>query len=744
MSDLQEKAPRTTPEAWKTALFTKRLPGGLTVSTTRRRLLGGGLFLLALLLLVLLHRSAFLEAEVTAGGWLFGLSLAACVILAAMTMLRWSLPEKPAGIVSVVTALLLPIVAMTMAECLNGVFTWDWSPQVLILNYILYFVFYGIVYAISGSIRLPLLIVNPLIFLLALTNHYVYAFRGTPFVPMDLFSAGTAANVAAAYDFSLDYQIVVAILLLAFLQVAAFQLHTPRMDKLLRIASRIFFATLSVCIVCIYAFTDQYAEAGLRPDFWNQARGYRRSGVVMNFCLNIKYIRVSRPAGYDASQIKDIVYRMLETDEEETATGVSDAAAPEADMGGSLPHIICIMNESLADLNVLGNVQTNEDYMPFLRSLTENTVRGNLYVPVVGSGTSNTEFEFLTGASTAFFPAGSNAYMLYIKNPLYSLVSTLGSQGYSRQAFHPYYASGWNRTSVYENLGFDQFLSIRSVIDKDILIQYQNSGFDAATLESLVEEAYPGQQVLLRRYVSDSYNYQKVIELYEEREPDEPFFLFNVTMQNHGGYTEQAENFQPEIYITDENGNRAVRQTEEGEKDLYPQANQYLSLMKKSDDAFRELIDYFRWQEEPVVICLFGDHQPNIESAYLRELLGVDSLYTMDTEQDQKRSMTPFYIWANYDIEEATVERLSSNYLSSYVLKTAGIPMPAFNRYLLKLSERLPVIDTVGYIDAAGNHYGNGQVSDYTPLLKDYEKVIYNLMFDEDAKCEEIFSLTAP
>ena len=344
MSDLQEKAPRTTPEAWKTALFTKRLPGGLTVSTTRRRLLGGGLFLLALLLLVLLHRSAFLEAEVTAGGLLFGLSLAACVILAAMTMLRWSLPEKPAGIVSVVTALLLPIVAMTMAECLNGVFTWDWSPQVLILNYILYFVFYGIVYAISGSIRLPLLIVNPLIFLLALTNHYVYAFRGTPFVPMDLFSAGTAANVAAAYDFSLDYQIVVAILLLAFLQVAAFQLHTPRMDKLLRIASRIFFATLSVCIVCIYAFTDQYAEAGLRPDFWNQARGYRRSGVVMNFCLNIKYIRVSRPAGYDASQIKDIVYRMLEADEEETATGVSDAAAPEADMGGSLPHIICIMN----------------------------------------------------------------------------------------------------------------------------------------------------------------------------------------------------------------------------------------------------------------------------------------------------------------------------------------------------------------------------------------------------------------
>ena len=71
-----------------------------------------------------LHRSAFLEAEVTAGGWLFGLSLAACVILAAMTMLRWSLPEKPAGIVSVVTALLLPIVALCGAFYLLQIITY--------------------------------------------------------------------------------------------------------------------------------------------------------------------------------------------------------------------------------------------------------------------------------------------------------------------------------------------------------------------------------------------------------------------------------------------------------------------------------------------------------------------------------------------------------------------------------------------------------------------------------------------
>ena len=122
----------------------------------------------------------------------------------------------------------------------------------------------------------------------------------------------------------------------------------------------------------------------------------------------------------------------------------------------------------------------------------------------------------------------------------------------------------------------------------------------------------------------------------------------------------------------------------------------------------------------------------------------MDSLYSMSTRQDQQRYVTPFYIWANYDIGERTVERLSSNYLSSYVLQVAGVQMPVFNQYLLKLSKTLPVIDTVGYIDAAGNYYTNGESSEYTVLLKNYEKVIYNLMFDQDAKCEELFSLEGP
>jgi phosphoglycerol transferase MdoB-like AlkP superfamily enzyme len=372
--------------------------------------------------------------------------------------------------------------------------------------------------------------------------------------------------------------------------------------------------------------------------------------------------------------------------------------------------------------------------MPFLNSLTENTVRGNLYVPVVGASTSNTEYEFLTGVPISFFPAGSNAYMLYAKNPLYSLVSTLGGQNYTQLAFHPYYSSGWNRRNVYKNLGFTRFTSIGSLISNDILVAYQNSGYDHTVLEALVEEKYPDENILLRRYVSDSYNYKKVIEMYEKSDPDQPFFLFNVTMQNHGGYSDQSANFVEDVHVTGINGNTHPSLTT-----AYPRANQYRSLIHASDAAFEELVRYSEAQDEPTVICMFGDHQPSLESRLTQKLLGADSLYNLTTEQMQKQYVTPFYIWANYDIEERNIERLGVNYLSSYLMQIAGVEMPAYNRYLLKLSETLPVINTVGVIDADGNHYATGESTPYDDLITDYEKVTYNLVFDQENKCDELF-----
>ena len=90
-------------------------------------------------------------------------------------------------------------------------------------------------------------------------------------------SIGTAANVAAGYDYSLSHQQVIAILLLAFILVVGARLYTPKPRLEFRVAARVFFGTLSACVIGIYLFTNLYADAGLKPDYWNQSRGYRRT-----------------------------------------------------------------------------------------------------------------------------------------------------------------------------------------------------------------------------------------------------------------------------------------------------------------------------------------------------------------------------------------------------------------------------------------------------------------------------------
>lgn len=658
--------------------------------------------------LVIFNKQFFLPEISSHGPLLFALCII-CSLLIGIVLAVDIVNIRPRyeAIINTAVVFLLPVVSMTMVECLNGVFIYNFYVVDFINSYCLYLLFYALIYAISGSYRLSTMIINPIFFLFALAHHFVFKYKGSPFVPMDFLSITTAKDVAATYDYSINYQIAISLILLVALMVIGFKLKTPRMHLSGKLISRISAAAAMLTVCIIFFFTDIFANCGLDPDFWNQARGYRKSGFLLNFCLNTKYIYLGEPSGYDAAKVDEIVYSLKETEEDET------------EQSNATPNVICIMNESFADLSVCGDFTTSEDPLRFYNSLNENVIKGNLFVPVHGSGTSNTEYEFLTGNSTSFFPAGSNAFMLYVNNSTSSLVSTLGNLGYSKDAFHPYYTSGWNRRNVYNNFGFDSFYNIVSVIKPSLLLDYIRTGSDAEYFNQLCEAEYPGQNVLLRQYVSDEYNYDNLIYYYETRDTSKPFFMFNVTMQNHGGYTKSYSNFNADVKLTSTKG-------------YYPKTENYLSLLKQSDLAFEELINYFNNVSEPTVICMFGDHQPSVEEEFYEEIMGVKNIDSASIEQRQTKYITPFVIWANFDIDDAYIERLSVNYLSSYILKAAGIKTTPYNDYLLSLSEKIPVINNIGYIDSNGTYYENGQKSQYSSLLKDYNIVQYNNAIDKE------------
>ena len=234
--------------------------------------------------------------------------------------------------------------------------------------------------------------------------------------------------------------------------------------------------------------------------------------------------------------------------------------------------------------------------------------------------------------------------------------------------------------------------------------------------------------MLLRRFISDSYDFEKVEQLYEQRDTSKPFFLFNVTMQNHGGYDRSYVNFNQEVRITNMMG-------------YYPKAERYLSLLKKSDEALEQLITYFSNVDEPTVIVMFGDHQASVENAFYEELYG-KSLDDLTAEEQQTRYQTPFLIWANYDIDEATLNNISANYLSTLLLQVAGLELTPYNEYLAALYQEIPVIDTVGYRGDDGTvHSKDDATSPYADLIHGYDCITYNNLLDTKNRDWSLFTL---
>lgn len=552
-----------------------------------------------------------------------------------------------------------------------------WDIQ--LMNILFFELVMVILYCLIGRLHVALALETGVFMLYGLVNYYVLSFRSQPIQPWDFFSIRTAASVAGNFHYGLDAHALTALIGFGVLIVAELLFcrnrlqHTVR-NWMLRIpAAGCAVAALLAFVSLLHNEEFVQQEIRMYDKLFTPTVMSERDGTAVAFLLELQYIDVDRPEEYSGEYAKELLAMQKETQTAERRS-----------------NIIVIMDEAFSDLSVLGDFATNEDYMPFLHKLQEgadNTVTGNLYVSVKGGNTANTEFEFLTGNTMAFLPYGSIPYQQYVNGELPSLASYLAELGYATRAAHPYYASGWERETVYPLLGFEQ----------------------ADFIDSF---AYARK---LRKYVSDESAFSYIIDSYEEKEEGKPLFFFEVTMQNHSGYSEDFDNFTPEITATDC-----------GSESL----DRYLSLIRETDRALEELIGYFSEQEEDTMIVFFGDHQPaDYVVEPLWNALGKNGAELTEEEQ-AKRYEVPFLIWANFEIEEAQDVEISANYLSGYALRAAGLPLPAYEQYLETLRKEVPVLSEKTLITRDG--YA-GQPDAYEgDLLKDYRILQYYLMFDRE------------
>ncbi len=589
-------------------------------------------------------------------------------------------------------------------ELLNNNLIWEIElPINILMNYVIYVLFYAIFYVIFGHLKASNIVTSLILLIFGTVNMYVKEYKGSPLLPWDLTAIKTATTVAGNYSYEITYAVVFAFSLTYLVLILSHYLKEP--EKKTRRLTRITLAVLQVSILYLFYGTQFFTkELGTTPDFFNQTRGYENYGALAEFVVNTKYLTLAEPDDYDPDTLTTVIAEYAEEDSPtilETALSHSDQEYDDTTASVTNPNIIVIMNESFSDLSVIGDFDTNQDYMPYLHSLEsqENVISGYSYVSTIGTGTSNTEYEFLTGNSMAFLPVGSNAYQLYVKNPIPSLVSTLESQDYTSTAFHPYYRKNWNRINVYENMGFDQYIGIENITG----YQY------------------------LRNYVSDEWDFSYIQNLYEKRDDSQPFFLFNVTMQNHSSYDQEDSSWTQQITLENMEGS-------------YPLTEQYLSLIKETDDAFQDLISYFSNQEEPTIILMYGDHQPYIEDEFYEEVMGKDLSDLTDAEQ-QLRYITRFVLWANYDIPEGFVSEISVNYLSTMLAQVSNTTLTPYQEYLNTLYTKVPVITMMGCIDWNGIWFSVDEENEYEKELSLYHQLSYNMLVDIEHIKKELFYL---
>lgn len=532
-------------------------------------------------------------------------------------------------------------------------------------------------FAISASVRVAAVAGHVSLMVLAGINYFVYQFRGNEFSFGDVKAAGTGLSVASKYQFEFEpravYTIILVILFVALVRRIKLKYEKKWMYRLTGVAAA----------VVLFCFTAVKTE-NIVMESWEQ-KGTYRNGYILNFALGIRDTFVSAPEGYSVEKVKEL----------EDAYGATTQKGTEDD-----PTIIVVMNESFADLSVIGHMETSSEVMPFFNSLTENTVRGNALSSVYAAKTPNSEWEFLTGDTMAFLPNGSVAYQQYLSgDTTYSIVSTLKERGYRCLAMHPYYETGWSRNKVYPMMGFDATHFI------DDFSQYK----------------------VMREYITDEELYDRIIQQFEGKADGEKLFVMSISMQNHGGYTDTYPNFTNTVQML--NG-------------YYSDVNQYLSLVNESDKALEKLITYFQGVDEKVEIVFFGDHQPGLNSDFYRHLNG-KGLSGLTLEQLEDMFTVPFFIWTNYESEEREVEMTSLNYLSTLTLEQAGIELPAYNRFLKDMMEVIPAMNSRAYYSAdygTYRHYGDAdEDSEEAKWLNNYEILQYNNLFDKDEESEVFF-----
>ena len=440
--------------------------------------------------------------------------------------------------------------------------------------------------------------------------------RTQPFTSMDVLMLKDAITLTTNYYTWPQIILMYGSIFLAAVLLIYIVTRLPRRRQVnYTLALSSFCGFLTLCF-CSYALGVHF---GAFPRYFdNLVDAYDQYGFAACFTATLGNMGVSKPSDYST----EIVTGIVEEIDEETPHVFSSEDNLDH------PNVIYLQLESLFDVNTVIGSRYSEDPTPNFNRLSRECPSGELYVPSIGGGTANTEFEMLSGLNIDFFGAGEYPYTTILHETTCETIAyNLRAQGYSATALHNHTGTFYGRNEVYSRLGFDHFVSLEYMP----YVTYTEVGW--------AQDGVMADEIM------------KALKASGERD-----FIMAITVESHGKYDENYVYHagDPEILELPEqiNANRFAS---------------YLHLIHETDAFLGKLIDKLEKFDEPTVCVIYGDHLPSLDLT--ADVLTTNNLYA-----------SRYIIWNNYGAEfeapDVQAYRVSAN-----LLKQLGIPGGLITKY---------------------------------------------------------------
>jgi hypothetical protein len=465
--------------------------------------------------------------------------------------------------------------------------------------------------------------------LLPIINEQKIIARGEVLMPFDLFAAKEGLDMAPEY-FQMSNKYITLLIIFVLIILASLLIKKIKLSIRARLISSLLIIIISFSASYLtYISDDSLENKHFIVKVWTPVVEYSENGLLNGFVMNIKRMKYEPPEDYDYESVVSAAKLLNISKEDNNVQEIPDEKKP---------NIIIIMAESFWDVAQCDNIDVYPDPMAKIKKLSQEGyfTTGNALSNALGGGTINPEYEFLTGKSCSFYPIGSFPFQQYLHDPQWALPYYFSDIGYSVKGMHPNTGKFWRRNAVYPLLGFNNC--------------FFNEEITADGVSS---------------FSSDTNFGDYLIKIFE-KEPDKPNFIFSITLENHGPYSE--EKYSEDTYSI--GGDLSSESKSE--------INTFLTGVDHTSEMFLKITAYFKDVKRPTYVYMFGDHAPGFVSD--PSFYKGSSDGTLSYEDNFRIHNLPVICWNNKGENMEPFDTVSMFDLQTMIFNNAGLKLPIYSK----------------------------------------------------------------